>query len=93
MKYEQYAEMAENLLKDNTKAPLILKDLLDNLKVDLDAEDTKEKRIGELDQKVRDLQDTNMKLFLNQIGKSQEKEEEPRNEMDELMDELLKGED
>ncbi len=66
MTYEEYATAAQGFTPEN--APVILKNLLDSIKVDLEERDAFKAAIDERDMKIRDLQDTNMKLFLSQTS-------------------------
>lgn len=66
MTYEDYATAAQGFTPEN--APVILKNLLDSIKVDLEERDAFKAAIDERDMKIRDLQDTNMKLFLSQTS-------------------------
>ena len=76
MTYEEYATAAQGFTPEN--APVILKNLLDSIKVDLEERDAFKAAIDERDMKIRDLQDTNMKLFLSQTSSNSNavKEEE-----------------
>ena len=78
MTYEEYSEMCGKLTKEN--APQIMKDVLDNIKTDLAELGTAKTSIAELEKKNRDLQDTNIKLFLSQTSK---RDDDNGNEEDE----------
>lgn len=66
MKYDEYKSYADSLTTEN--APIIVGQLLDAIKDDLVEKESLEARVQELDAKVKDLQDTNIKLFLNQTS-------------------------
>lgn len=85
MKYEDYEAMAQKLTVEN--APEIIKAMLDSVKEDLGERDALMNVKEEQEAKIKDLQDTNIKLFLSQTGKaeqdeSDETEEEKIDKMD-----------
>jgi len=97
MKYEEYEAIAKTLTTEN--APDVVKQMLDGIKADTTAFESMAKTNEELDKKVRDLQDTNIKLFLSQTGKADDgaKDEEALAEeehkaVETEIDSLLKGE-
>lgn len=94
MKYEEYEAIAKQLTTEN--APDIVKQMLDAIKEDVSTIDTLMSSITEKDTKIRDLQDTNLKLFLSQTGKADDAsaddvEEEMNKEVETAIDDLLKG--
>ena len=95
MTYEQYEERINNALANADTAPAEFISILSELKTDLTAKDTLETEKSELETRVRDLQDTNMKLYLSVTGNSDEEEDEDEPAegtavVDELMDALFK---
>ena len=95
MTYEQYEERINNALANADTAPTEFVNILSELKTDLTAKDTLETEKSELETRVRDLQDTNMKLYLSVTGNSDEDEDEDEPAegtavVDELMDALFK---
>ena len=95
MTYEQYEERINNALSNADTAPTEFVSILSELKTDLTAKDTLETEKTELETRVRDLQDTNMKLYLSVTGNSDEDDEddEPAEGtavVDELMDTIFK---
>ena len=95
MTYEQYEERINNALANTDTAPTEFVSILSELKTDLTAKDTLETEKTELETRVRDLQDTNMKLYLSVTGNSDEEDDddEPAEGtavVDELMDALFK---
>lgn len=95
MTYEQYEERINKALANADTAPTEFVNILSELKTDLTAKDTLETEKTELETRVRDLQDTNMKLYLSVTGNSTEDEEEDEPAegtavVDELMDALFK---
>lgn len=95
MTYEQYEQRINSALANADTAPTEFVSILSELKTDLTAKDTLETEKTELESRVRDLQDTNMKLYLSVTGNSTEEEEEDEPAegtavVDELMDALFK---
>lgn len=96
MTYEQYEERINNALANADTAPTEFVNILSELKTDLTAKDTLETEKAELETRVRDLQDTNMKLYLSVTGTSSEDDDEDDEPaegtavVDELMDALFK---
>lgn len=75
MKYEEYENLINEGLKNPDKAPAIFKQVLEELKADTTTLGTQSEKIIEQDSRIRDLQDTNMKLFLSQTSaRADEKE-------------------
>ena len=95
MTYEEYEKRINGALANADTAPTEFVDILSELKTDLTAKDALESEKTELESRVRDLQDTNMKLYLSVTGTSGEddEEDEPAEGTDvvnELMDKLFK---
>lgn len=95
MTYEEYEKRINGALANADTAPTEFVNILSELKTDLTAKDTLETEKTELETRVRDLQDTNMKLYLSVTGNSSEDEEEDEpaegaDVVDELMDKLFK---
>ena len=95
MKYEEYEQRINNALANADTAPTEFVSILSELKTDLTAKDTLETEKTELETRVRDLQDTNMKLYLSVTGNSDEEEDddepaEGAGVVDELMEKLFK---
>lgn len=94
MMYEDYENIAKGLTTEN--APDIVKQLLDGIKTDIESIDALTKSNAEMDKKIRDLQDTNIKLFLSQTGKAENDPEEDEEEkeiaaVEKEIDNILKG--
>lgn len=70
MKYEDYEGIAQKLTAEN--APEVLKTMLDSVKEDLAERDALKAVQAEQEAKIKDLQDTNIKLFLSQTGKAEQ---------------------
>ena len=81
MKYEDYEGIAQKLTTEN--APEVLKTMLDSVKEDLAERDALKAVQAEQEAKIKDLQDTNIKLFLSQTGKA-EQDEDPETEEEKI---------
>lgn len=95
MTYEEYEKRINGALANADTAPTEFVNILSELKTDLTAKDALETEKTELETRVRDLQDTNMKLYLSVTGNSDEDEEEDEPAegtavVDELMYKLFK---
>ena len=79
MKYEEYeSKLVNEVLKNPDSAALAVQDILKELKTDCETMASLEAGIAEKDSRIRDLQDTNMKLFLqNCSGTPDQDETEP----------------
>lgn len=96
MKYEEYEAIAKTLTPEN--APEVVKQLLIGIKADTTAFESMAQTNAEQDKKIRDLQDTNIKLFLSQTGKAdddspsdEELEEKEHEAVENEIDNILKG--
>ena len=74
MTLDEYKKIAGTLTADN--ATSVFTDMLKNIELDLTELATMKDTITEQANKIKDLQDTNMKLFLTVTGKSETHEEE-----------------
>ena len=75
MTIEEYSELAKTASAETF--PAVITSILDGLKVDLASIDALNAQIGEMDVKIRDLQDTNHKLFLSQTSTPEKDKEDP----------------
>lgn len=73
MNYEDYEGIAQKLTAEN--APEVLKTMLNSVKEDLAERDALKAVQAEQEAKIKDLQDTNIKLFLSQTGKAEQDED------------------
>lgn len=78
MKYEDYEGIAQKLTTEN--APEVMKTMLDAVKEDLAERDALKSVQAEQEAKIKDLQDTNIKLFLSQTGKAEQDGDEETEE-------------
>lgn len=80
MTYSEYEKLISESLSNADKAPANMKAVLDALQTDTTTITTQTEKIKEQDARIRDLQDTNMKLFLSQTS-THAKEDEPEEEL------------
>lgn len=76
MEYKEYEVLVNGIIEHPDKAPIAIAGLLGEIKKDLDCLSSARVELGERDKRIRDLQDTNTKLFLAQTS-SAEKDDEP----------------
>lgn len=86
MKYAEYESMINKMISEPETAPVGAQALLEQLKIDTDAMESAQAAIADRDEKIRALQDTNIKLFMSQTGTV---EEAPEDESDDLDFETL----
>ena len=88
MTYQEYEAALMGIVQNPDTAPTAVQSLLQEIKTDTDALATAINGISERDARIRDLQDTNIKLFMSQSG-APENDPEPEPEM--TFEELLKS--
>ena len=78
MKYEEYQSKINEVLSNPDTALANIAPVMDEIKNDLTALDSMSQENESLKARIRDLQDTNMKLYLAQTGEAaEEKTDEP----------------
>lgn len=87
MKYEEYEVMAQGLTAEN--APAVLQSIMAGVKDDLDERDALIEQRDSMESKIKDLQDTNIKLFLSQTGAQTEEQTEEEKVEDMNFDEYI----
>lgn len=75
MTYDEYKKEFEELVKAPDKVAETALKLLDELKTDMESLDSAKATLAERETKIRDLQDTNTKLFLQLTGSGAQPEE------------------
>ena len=85
MKLEEYEALKQTLTAEN--APIVINEIFDHLKDDIAERDSLAESIASKDAKIKDLQDTNMKLFLS-IGKAAEDNQDPEDEEQKFNEEV-----
>lgn len=76
MKYEELKTKLTEILQEPDTALVKVGSLLDEIKADYETMLSLTEKVGKQDARIRDLQDTNMKLFLSQTGQAPEQAEE-----------------
>jgi hypothetical protein len=91
MTFDEYKSNIMDLIKDPDTALTKVDGLFKELQGDLETKASVEAKVAEQDERIRTLQDTNMKLFLKASGEP-EKEPEPEQPktIEEKFDELVK---
>lgn len=87
MKYEDYESKLTSIVSNPDSAPIAVQELLSEIKSDTETIASLQAGIEERDTRIRDLQDTNMKLFIGQTGQVEDDPEEKT--ADEILDELF----
>lgn len=95
MNYTDYEKLIQDAVKNPEEAPLKLKDVLEGLKKDFETVEAQTNLVKEQEKKIRDLQDTNMKLFIGQTGAKDVSEDDDDLEgaeaVDAFINKLMKG--
>lgn len=74
MTYEEYEVLGKGIIENPDTAPVAIGGLLGEIKKDLESRDSLTAALSDSEKRIRDLQDTNTKLFLAQTGHSEEKD-------------------
>lgn len=91
MVYEDYEKKLTELVKNPDSAALAVQDILKDLKADSETFASLEANVATQEGRIKDLQNTNMQLFLRQTGGGESSEPEEKSP-DEVIDELFKEE-
>lgn len=75
MTKEEYNAIISDIISNPDTATVKAKELTEAINTDLDTLESLKAANADYDKRVRDLQDTNIKLFLSQTGKPTEKED------------------
>lgn len=75
MTYEEYESRLSDIVKSPETAPVAVQALLSELKADTDTLTSLRADIEQKDKKIKDLQDTNIKLFLQSSGEDTDQKE------------------
>ena len=76
MTYDEYKKGFDKILANPDTALTKISPILEALKTDLDTLESTQGEVEALNGRIRDLQDTNIKLFLSQGGKGKDDEDE-----------------
>lgn len=88
MLYDDYEKRVTALVSNPDQAPITAQEILSEIKTDTEKIASLEASIAEKDARIRDLQDTNMRLFLSQSAPVEDEPEEKS--ADEILAELFK---
>lgn len=88
MLYDDYEKRVTALVSNPDQAPITAQEILSEIKTDTEKIASLEASIAEKDARIRDLQDTNMRLFLSQSTPVEDEPEEKS--ADEILAELFK---
>lgn len=91
MKYEDYEKKLNAVVANPDQAATAVLDILKDIKADSETFASLEASVAEKDGRIKDLQDTNMKLFLRQTGGSENQDEEEKTP-EEVINDLFKEE-
>lgn len=84
MQFKEYVDAINKVLAEPDTALVNIQGVTDSLKVDLEALDSVRAENAKLQDRIRDLQDTNMKLFLQAGGAKEEDHEEEEVNVDDM---------
>lgn len=76
MTYEEVKKKVTEVLQQPDSALVAIQPILEEIKADYEALVSLTSKVEAQDTRIRDLQDTNMKLFLSQTGQVSDKEAE-----------------
>lgn len=89
MKYEDYESKLNAVVANPDQAATAVLDILKDIKADSETFAALEASVAEKDGRIKDLQDTTVKLFLRQTGGSENQDVEEKT-ADEVLDDLFK---
>ena len=85
-----YLELINKSIKSPEEAPSIMKELISIVEKDFNEYESLKSSIEESNNKIRSLQDTNMKLFLSQTNQKEQEIEEKEMTPDEVVNDFIK---
>lgn len=89
MKYEDYEKILNGIVTNPDTAPTAIQSVLAEIKTDTEALQSATVTIADQDKRIKDLQDTNIKLFMSQTGTVEDDPEPKVKTFDELVDEKM----
>lgn len=75
MDYNTYESKLTSIVTNPESSPIVVQEILDDLKTDAATVESMAAELSAKDAKIRELQDTNAKLFLQVTGQSSDEEE------------------
>lgn len=90
MNKEKYIDLINQSVKNPENAPSYMNDLISEIEKDSKEFENLNTINKENQRKIRELQDTNMKLFLSQTTQQEEEPEEKEKTQDEIIEDFIK---
>lgn len=82
MTYDELEKKVTEVLQQPDSALVAIMPVLKEIKADYESLVSLTAKVEQQDNRIRDLQDTNMKLFLNQTGQVKDKEDEDEDDVE-----------
>ncbi len=82
MTYDELEKKVTEVLQQPDSALVNIMPVLKEIKADYESLVSLTSKVEQQDNRIRDLQDTNMKLFLNQTGQVKDKEDEDEDDVE-----------
>lgn len=82
MTYDELEKKVTEVLQKPDSALVNIMPVLKEIKADYESLVSLTSKVEQQDNRIRDLQDTNMKLFLNQTGQVKDKEDEDEDDVE-----------
>lgn len=89
MKYEDYEKILNGIVANPDTAPTAIQSVLAEIKTDTEALQSATTTIADQDKRIKDLQDTNIKLFMSQTGTVEDDPEPKEKSFEELVKEKM----
>lgn len=90
MDKNKYLDLINKSIKSPEEAPTIMKELISVVEEDYNEFESLKSNLDNSNDKIRNLQDTNMKLFLSQTTQKEEEQEEKEMTPDEVVNDFIK---
>ena len=90
MDKNKYLDLINKSIKSPEEAPTIMKELISVVEEDYNEFESLKSNLDNSNNKIRSLQDTNMKLFLSQTNQKEEEQEEKEMTPDEVVNDFIK---
>ena len=90
MDKNKYLDLINKSIKSPEEAPTIMKELISVVEEDYNEFESLKSNLDNSNDKIRNLQDTNMKLFLSQTTQKEEEQEDKEMTPDEVVDDFIK---
>ena len=90
MDKNKYLDLINKSIKSPEEAPTIMKELISVVEEDYNEFESLKSNLDNSNDKIRNLQDTNMKLFLSQTTQKEEEQEDKEMTPDEVVEDFIK---